>query len=224
VPVEIDYTSLAGYDVTLSQIQATQADVIVLSNPAFLTYSTAEINAIRQYVEAGHGLIISYGKFRSADRALAPLVGLSSTIELGTGYFRDGIEYEAILQSHPLLHDVGAAYATGVPYMAVPADDGQSWDIQGGEIVAEALSVSGTVLGKGVIVANEAEAYRGVYFAHYPENLSGGSNADDMQLFYNALLWTPEPGTGLMVWMGLGGLTMVRHQGRGLCESMRSRV
>jgi hypothetical protein len=61
-----------------------------------------------------------------------------------------------------------------------------------------------------MIVANEGDTYRGLYFPHHIEDKMYGSNQQDMQVFYNGLLWTsvPEPATVLLI--GLGGLGLLR--------------
>jgi hypothetical protein len=200
-PVQIDYTSLAGSGWTVPQLEATGADVLILSNPAFLTYSAADIAAVKAYVEAGHGLIISYGKFRSEDRRLAPLVGLSEDIRLGTATFSNGITFDVGQPESPLFTDVQEPYRTGVQFMAVPSTDGLTWSIADGVVVAEALAPSGNAVGRGLVLARDAGAYRGLYFSHYIEDKSDGANQQDMQVFYNGLLWTaglPEPTTGLL--------------------------
>jgi len=40
-----------------------------------------------------------------------------------------------------------------------------------------------------VIVANERESYRGVFFSRYIEDQLDGSSQFDKQVFYNAMLW-----------------------------------
>jgi len=215
LPVEIDYMTLAGYDLTLSQIEATEADVLILSNPAFLTYTAAEIASVQEYVEAGHGLIISYGKFRSADRALAPLVGLSQTVSLGTGTWPDPFGFDVLLPDHSVFARIGASYAPGVRVLASPTQ-GSEWPIlDTATVLATAAPEFQQFKGDGVIVANETSASRGLYFAHYPEALSEGSNEHDMQVFYNGLLWTagvPEPASAMSALVGVGFLS-VRSRG-----------
>ena len=208
VPVEIDYTTLGGYGWGLPEIEATGADVLVLSNPAFLTYSAAEILAVKQYVESGHGLIISYGKFRSEDRALAPLVGLSESIRLGTGTSTDPLQFELKVPDHPLFGGLDQPYVSGVPYSAWPYPG--PWEFDGGVVLADKYTV--VTPAQPGIVARETIAYRGLYFSHYIEAKSGGTNQQDMQVFYNGLVWTgtPEPASGLFLLIGSVFLTCRR--------------
>jgi len=215
-PVQIDYTSLAGNNLTLPQIQDTDADVLILSCPGFLTYKTSEIDAIISYVNAGHGLIISYGNFRSEDRRLAPLVGLSESTSLGTATWPDPFSFELIVPQHPVLSGLSSSYTTGVRVLASPIQ-GSQWQIATtATVLAEARPTFQQFIGDGIILANETEDYRGLYFAHYIENKSGGSNQQDMQVLYNGLLWTagvPEPATGLLSIIGMTALLRRRREG-----------
>ena len=201
--VAIDYWSLAGNGWGADEIAATNADVLILSNPAFLTYRAAEIDAIIDYVQDGHGLIITYGKFRSEDRRLAPLVGLSESIQLGTGTATDPFWLDPQIADHPIFDRVTLPYVSGT--RAGTTGWGQPpWPLDGGTVVAELLN--DVIRRQPGIVINDEGAYRGTYFQYYPEDKSGGSNQQDMQIFYNALVWTanvPEPATGLLVMSGL---------------------
>ncbi len=213
VPVQIDYTSLAGNGLTLSQITNTQADVLIISTAGFLSYTDAEVNAVKDYVQSGHGIIITYDSFMTNKRVWAPLVGLSDSIALGTGTFSHGINFDLLQGNHPLFNHITTPYQAGAPAMAVPADDGLSWQVADGSVIAEALAPSGTITAKGIISAHEASTYRGLYFAHYIEDKADGSNLQDMQVFYNGLLWTagvPEPGAGLLILAGAGILSVKR--------------
>jgi hypothetical protein len=196
-PVQIDYTTLAGSGWTVPQLEATGADVLILSNPGFLDYSAADIAAVKAYVEAGHGLIISYGKFRSEDRKLAPLVGLSEGMQMGTGSAIDPLQFELVNPNHPLFARLDHPYVSGVRFSAFPYPG--PWQLDGGEVLANQFNA--TIPAEPGIVARDTGVYRGLYFSHYIEDKSGGSNQQDMQVFYNGLLWAaglPEPTTGVL--------------------------
>lgn len=209
VPVQIDYTSLAGANITDAKLEASGADVIVMSNPAFVTYTSDEIAALSRYVKAGHGLIISYGKFRSEDRALAPLVGLGSTTQAGTNTWPEPLEFQLSLPSHSLLQGIDSPYVSGVPALASPIPYGSEWQLlRGAEVVASTRPEYAGWNGNGVVVSYDSPEHRGLYFAHYPEALNAGTNQQDMQLFYNGLVWAsaPEPMTAILL---LGGALLV---------------
>lgn len=214
VPVEIDYWSLAGYGWTFDQIAATGADVLILSNPGYLTYWASEIEAVRQYVQSGHGLIITYGKFRSEDRALAPLVGISESIWLGTGTASHPIHIDPLVPDHPVFAGLEWPYVSGVRANATPYP--YKWILDGGVTLGNLFTeVSPPRPG---IIAKEGDGYRGLYFSYYIEDRSddfGGSNEKDMRVFYNGLLWTagvPEPGTLGFLLLGTG---IFRRRARG---------
>jgi hypothetical protein len=216
VPVEIDYTSLASYRITLEQLDATEANVIIMSAPGYATYTEAEIDALIDYVEAGHGLIYTYGLFRSEDRRLAPLVGLSSGVQCQANTWPNPYSYNVLVPDHPVFEGITGDYPTGIPYLASaqPLGVGE-WPVTTGQILARARPTFDQWTGNGIILANDPGTYRGLYFAHYIEDKSGGADQEDMQVFYNGLLWTagvPEPGTCLMMLTGAAFLT--RRRGR----------
>jgi hypothetical protein len=216
-PVDIDYTSLAG-SITPQTLADTDVDVLIISLAQ--EYSDAEAAAITDYVQAGHGLIITYATFRRLDSRttknsdLAPLVGLSETISPGTNTWPDPIVFDLSDPNHPIFAGMTGPYETGVPFMVSPFP-GTNWDLTTGVALAQATP-SGTTsfTGNGLIIANEAASYRSVYFPHYIENKSDGSNDHDIRLFYNSLLWTnavPEPGTMSLLMVGVGSICALRR-------------
>jgi hypothetical protein len=192
-PVQIDYTSLGGSGWGLPQIQATGANVLIMSAPGYMNYTDAEMAAVKQYVEDGHGLIYTYGLFRGADKVLAPLVGLSESMTLGTGTALDPIQFELLQPDHPVFSRLHQPYVSGVPYMAFPAPYPSPWVLDDGVILANKYTA--LFPSDAGIIAHETSMYRGLYFSHYIEDKSGGTNAQDTQVFYNGLIWagTPEP-------------------------------
>jgi len=211
-PVQIDYTSLAGYNWTVEDIAATGADVLVFSVPGYMHHTDAEINAIVQYVQAGHGLIITYDDFLWNRKALAPLVGLSMSNVLGTVTTTDPIQLEALFPEHPLFNGLTAPYVSGVRSRARPWLPGDPWILDGGTVLAN-LYTRVIPPGPGII-AKETKAYRGLYFSYYIEDKDGGANLQDMQVFYNALVWagTPEPATAALLLSG--SLALLRRRRR----------
>ncbi len=218
VPVEIDYTSLAGFDITSFELNQTGADVLILSAPGFLSYTFAEIQAIKTYVQAGHGLIISYSLFRSNDWRLAPLVGLSESIDLGSASTGTGhpLQIDALDPGHALFNGVPDPYqAGGDPIgIAVPTSDA-GWLLDGGTVVAERYNefLASEPAPAVIISENPFSGRRGLYFSWYIEAKEKGTNMHDTQLFYNSVLWTagvPEPSTA---WLLLAGMVFT-HKSR----------
>jgi len=202
VPVEVDYTTLAGNNLTLQQIEATNANVLILSVPSG-TYTDAEIDAIIDYVEAGHGIIVTYVRFSENKERLAQLVGLSESTSLGTNTFTFGIEFDLFVADHPVFNGVSQPYHSGVRFMAWPKTAGAIWPITTGQAIAESWSLTDSVVRHGIIIANQVDTYRGLYFSHYIESdhYLGRHNQQDTQVFYNGVLWTAgvsEPGIGIV--------------------------
>ncbi len=210
VPVQIDYTTLGGYGWGLPEIQATDADVLILSAPGYMSYTAAEIAAVMQYVKSGHGLIYTYGLFGGQDRALAPLVGLSEAMRLGTATVDDPLQFELLSPGHPLFRRLDLPYVSGVPYAAFPYPN--PWALDGGTVLANKYTAG--IPPEPGIIAHETSDYRGLYFSHYIEDKSGGANQQDMQVFYNGLVWagTPEPASALFLVFGSAFLTQRRRR------------
>jgi hypothetical protein len=213
VPVQIDYTSLAGYDWTVADITATGADVLIFSCPGFLHHTDAEIAAIVDYVQAGHGLIITYDDFMYNRRALAPLVGLSASNVLGTATSSVPLEVQPTNPGQPLFARLNQPYVSGARTLAGPWYWWRDpWLLDAGTVLATIPALDLPPGPQLAIVAKEAERYRGLYFSYYIEDKAGGANQQDMQVFYNGLVWTgtPEPSAFLL---GLAGTTLlVRHR------------
>ena len=211
-PVEIDYRTAAG-TITPQVLESTGADVLIISAAGFFPYETIEAQAIIDYVEAGHGIIITYHSFEGVNRLLAPLVGLSPTIHLGAVGVINPLQFDLLMPSHPLFGDVGSNYTSGVPFRARPSPP-KTWRIDGGTVIANQFTVNSP--SQPGIIVNQTETFRGVYFSHYIEDKRAGTNRQDMQVFYNALLWTaeiPEPVTACILVLG-APLVFGRRHGR----------
>jgi hypothetical protein len=126
---------------------------------------------------------------------------------LGTSFWPVPIEFEYLVPNHPLFSGLGSTYESGVPFMISP----HPWDLTTGTLLARAApeyidSFGNQVVGNGAIIANETQAFRSVYFSHYIEDTPAGTNQQDMQVFYNTILWTgsvPEPGTLSLFLVGI---------------------
>lgn len=213
VPMSIDYTSLAGYYWTLQDIEATDADVLILSAAGYNKYSDGEIEAIIAYVEAGHGLILSYEAFRWNRTALAPLVGLSSEITLWTGTAQDPITIDFVGAAHPIMSRLDTSYGSGVRTFADPPYD-DPWPLTTGVAVATLSTLQ--IAPRPGIITNETDSYRSVYLSYYVEDRADGANQQDMQVFYNALVWSanvPEPSAMAILTAG-AGLAVLRKRRR----------
>jgi hypothetical protein len=88
--VFIDYTTLNKENITYEDIATTEADVLIISCASDpyegWQFTDSEIEAIKQYVLEGHGLIVTSGTFYYGvpnNNKLAALLGLNETIRWG---------------------------------------------------------------------------------------------------------------------------------------------
>ncbi len=199
--VIIDYTSLNMENITYTDIAATGADILVVScaGPYTHEYTLSEVAAITQYVQEGHGIVITYYSLAKNNAQLAPLVGIDTNNTLNTNYYPSGIDYDLIDPSHPVFTMVPDPYHTGVPYMATPGIYPMQWPLTTGIMIANAITNTGGYLKEGAIVKNEVSTHRGIYFSHYIEDQEDGSNTNDKQTFYNALIWVAAMGEPLSI-------------------------
>lgn len=197
--VIIDYTSLNKEGISHADLVATGADVLIIScaGPYVHQYTMSEVNAITQYVQEGHGIVITYYSLDGNNAQLAPLVGIDTNNNLLTNYFPGGIHYDLLDPGHPVFTNVPDPYNSGVPYMVTPGLHPIPWPLTTGVKIASAIENTGGYIKEGAIVENEVSTHRGVYFAHYIEDQSAGSNTDDKQTFYNSLLWVADMGEPL---------------------------
>ncbi|MBN2230986.1 MAG: hypothetical protein JW779_15480 [Candidatus Thorarchaeota archaeon] len=179
-PLYIDYTSFQNESLplTLNTLETLRPDVLHLGLPPE-QMSTSEINAIKEYIESGHGFIIGGGALHYNLEDWAEFLGLA---DYGTTsvYYSGSVVYDLIEETHPLFNGLEGSYTQAYPMTFYPLDS--QWDsskLDGGMYLA--LHDSATPYGAII-------AYRGmVLFTGLPEYSSG---ADDCQIVYNALIWS----------------------------------
>jgi len=193
--IVIDYTSLNKEDITLADIEATQADVLIISDAWAYYYgwefSDSEIDAIKTYVLSGHGIIATSGTFDTwtapNNQKLAGLFGMDPIVWYNWGY--DGEEkdtngiFDLLTPRHDeLWRDVPDPYLAG--YQATlnptPSSDWTSQGVTSGWM--EALSRDHYA----AVITNELD--RAVYFTCMPEGY-GSDIESTKQLFYNSIVW-----------------------------------
>src|SRR5436190_7605815 len=188
IPISINY-SYAGLcstndDVTLPELEATGANVVILDDPAGQNaqWSAADTTALMQYAQEGHNVIGTYLTFvwgTTDNRALAPLFGLKSSIAYKGGDLAITPTYAERYPGLPLFRNVGNPYVSaGYNYSQRPADGVWSPnELTLGKLVAR---ISG---GSAAIVVRRSPPFYGIYIA----NMAGipGSSIDK-QWFYNA--------------------------------------
>jgi uncharacterized membrane protein len=177
-PVIIDYTSLDKTDFTYDDIVQTGADVLLISSSYAREFSDSEIDAISNYVLSGFGFVatgVSFYQNVPNNNKMAYIFGM-----------RDDITYDAGMTSsldildpgHPILKNIPNPHSPGNPWSSVPADG--SWSVgdvgDGTYIAISQDDVSAIIAHKGV-----------AYISHW---LEYQSTNDDMQLLYNAMIWS----------------------------------
>jgi hypothetical protein len=197
--IVIDYTSLNKENIMLADIEATHADVLIISDAWSDTYdygwefSDSEIEAIKTYVLSGHGIIATSGTFDTwtapNNQKLAELFGMDPTVWYNWGF--DGEQkdtngiFNLLMPRHDeLWRNIPDPYLSGslTTLNPTPSSD---WTMQGvttGWI--EALSTDHYA----AVITSESIAHRAVYFTCMLEAM-GQYNENNRQLFYNAILW-----------------------------------
>jgi hypothetical protein len=176
-----------GQPFDLAALQATNADVVLVSNPGGggIQYSAAETTAIRDYV-TGHpaGAVISYLLFFNDvnNSALADLGGIDSA-SLTQSSIASSIAVDVIDANHPIL--------TGLPatFDLIPGWAFVQLDNLGVHLTANAAVIAEATDDTAAIVALESTGVRGVTFNGFPEYQSG---TESHQAMYNALLWAAQ--------------------------------
>jgi len=193
--IVIDYTSLNKEDITLADIEATQADVLIISDAWAYYYgwefTDSEIDAIKTYVLSGHGIIATSGTFDTwtapNNQKLAELFGMDPVVWYNWGY--DGEEkdtngiFDLLTPRHDeLWRDVPDPYLAGYqPTLnPTPSSDWTSQGVTSGWI--EALSRDHYA----AVITNELS--NAVYFTCMPEYF-GSYVESTRQLFYNSIVW-----------------------------------
>jgi thermitase len=197
--IVIDYTSLNKENITLADIEATHADVLIISDAWSDTYdygwefSDSEIEAIKTYVLSGHGIIATSGTFDTwtapNNQKLAELFGMDPTVWYNCGFDGEQKDTNGIFNLLMPRHDelwcnIPDPYLSGslTTLNPTPSSD---WTIQGvttGWI--EALSTDHYA----AVITSASIAHRAVYFTCMLETM-GQYNENNRQLFYNAILW-----------------------------------
>ena len=191
IPISIDYAypGLCGVndDVTLAELEASAADVVILSDPCgqHAQWSSADVQALRQYALAGHNVIGTYLllQYDTCDnRVLAPLFGLSSTADYTGGDVAITPTYTERYPTLPLFRNVGNPYvSSGFNYTQTPFDG--AWSANE---ITRARLVARTPDSRAAIFVSRSSSSFSIYITNMPEYV--GSTIDE-QFFYNAIIF-----------------------------------
>ena len=185
IPVSIDYTTLIDGDFTYTDLVDSNADVVILSDPAggLQQYSSAEVTALAKYIKAGHVIVgtfltFQYQKENIDNRALAPIFGLSSSLTYT--YFPLSNEFTKVADACLFSKIPGPlAKSNGYPNSQVPSSG--TWMGSLGAAMAGAESDSYV----GVITGYRKKSATAIYISSMPEFQTTGG--DDEQFLYNAI-------------------------------------
>jgi hypothetical protein len=190
IPVSIDYTTLHSVDsFTLPDLQATGADVVIVSDPSGgnRQWSPGEVAALAAYAQEGHNLVGTYLLLQYTgydNRALAPLWGLRSDLDYTFCEACALPETSILLPGHCLFTNITNPLDTGgYPSNQIPMNDG-TWDAgdMGGAIIA-ARSADG----KNILTTYETGYYTASFISYMPE-YQDGSAFEAAQWLYNAIV------------------------------------
>ncbi|MFX1369841.1 MAG: C25 family cysteine peptidase, partial [Promethearchaeota archaeon] len=127
IPLIIDYESLTMSEITLGDLLAVEADVIVIPygwDPA----STDEISAILDYVRIGKGLVATSSSVPMSPDILASFMGITEdlayTSTFDTSTYVDQVD--VIHPEHPIMRDLPDPFSTNYGYSFWPASG--LWD------------------------------------------------------------------------------------------------
>jgi hypothetical protein len=188
--VVIDHGTLGGAsDFTYAQLEASGADVLVLSNPAGgnVQYSPQMVEAVARYARAGHHLIGTYRVFQWGsiyNNGLAPLFGAQDTLRYWSSVNGISNQFNILQPSSPLLQGIGPGGWTSLGYAATQLPQaGMPWGIAG---LAGAVPIAECDGMKAIVSVYEGQGYTGIYVSSMPDYNVG---VDDLQLLYNALTY-----------------------------------
>ena len=181
--VEIDYTTLNKMAITYQDIDATGADVLIIScayDPYAWQFTDSEIEAITQYVHQGHGLIVTAGTLYDGvpnNKKLAPLLGIKEDIS----WTSTGTD---LLQLANLTHPLFAKVPNPIVFPSVGtavSTDGR-WDSN--ELAG------GKYLARGHYLESSIVTYRGLVYISPWLEIIPAYYQHHLQLLYNAILWS----------------------------------
>ena len=178
--ISIDYTTLDKNNITYEDLNATRADVLIISCAWQWEYSDAEIAAIKKYVYEGHGFIATAGTFYYQvpnNNKLASMLGLNES-EIWGESSTDLLEL--LDPSHPLFVGVPNPYTMPSVGTAVPS--GGIWtknELAGGKYVAMGY------YNESAIVVYQGLVYISPWLEAIPERYNF-----NLQILYNAMTWS----------------------------------
>jgi hypothetical protein len=192
IPISIDYSDPAlcgSANITLAALEASAADVVIISDPAGAQYqiSASEIDALRLYAQEGHNVVGSYALFGYGgidNSPLALLFGINPAAGW-TGVAGTTPTYAHVPSSFPLFRHIPNPYvSSGYNQSQLPGDG--AWtanELIGGKMVGRTSDQN------AAIVVRRSTRYYSIYVASMPEYHPTTFGPLDEQFFYNAIIF-----------------------------------
>jgi|GEM_PF-2919853 len=202
----VDYLSFDHQGITLAELLTSNADVVFVDDARnglegeILT--PVEVDAVVQYVQKCHGLLITGGTFRPTEHAkFINLIGFSARVG-GQVYFGESQADSIVITfAHPELFRNISTYRTASRNFYSGSDwnrDGtvgypEDWKTELTSTKAQAVAFIWNVnhltnhFECGTITYIEAPTYRGVFAGHRASGFS--ATRDDYQFYYNAIVF-----------------------------------
>lgn len=199
VPVDIDFPVFSWMDITLDFLNSTGADVLIIDwassfiNSTFdpwlsFEYSLDEINAIIQYVNNGHGIIIFSDSLNGNNKDLCSLVGIDEDEDIRLSNQHHPLVLEPDVDGHPILKDVSNPCIHSFISGTSPSED-KSWDLD--DLTSSGCYVARSCDNKESIIVN-TDIPGSIYFSFdiYLDRESFILNYNVSQILYNAINWS----------------------------------
>jgi hypothetical protein len=192
-PIVIDYSdpTLCGTSFTLAALEASGANVVILSDPAggIQQFSADEVLAVKKYAAEGHNVIgtyltLAYPPGGIDNSALAPVFGLRAGAGYAGGDVPVNTTYSLKLPGLALFRDIPNPYvSTGFNQTQTPVDGAWSRNEKRKAKYAGKLAQS-----VGAITFFTNGTWDGVFITNMPEY---GGGTQDKQFIYNAITLPP---------------------------------
>jgi len=195
IPITVDWYTLNKADITYEDIAATEADVLIIDS-SFLhevfswEFTLDEIDAITQYVNEGHGLLIMYVSFGGNNDLLLPLAGLRtgpSSLEDSVSSYED--ETHILCDTLPLFKNISNPCI--IPGITAIPPDGKWTENEVDEAMYTAIT---TNQGQEIGAMTSTQNYV-VYISELFNEISEDNTLK--QLLYNAIIFSAKNATDL---------------------------
>ena len=178
--IYIDYETLCKDKITYDDLNATKADVLIISSLFDREFTDEEIEAIKRYVLEGHGLIataLTFNPMVPNNSKLAPLFGLNRSVAW-TVTQTDMLNI--FKPEHPLFSNISNPYIFPTVNTAVPSSG--KWD---SKVIVDGEYLALGYFNESAIVVKNGLLYISPFLESLPIRYKF-----HLQLFYNAILWS----------------------------------